>query len=1027
MPVLDIELKSVFDDKGVKAAKTAIKGFEDVATGLQKSVGSPLSKMGDALGSAVKKGAVVATAAVAAVGTAFVAFTTDSVMKAADLESQISGIGAVLGKTKNEIEPLKVLIQDLGLDPKLKVSATEAADAIDMLARNGLDMDEILQGAARSTVLLANSTGGEFSQAADIATDTMAIFNIKAKDMDRAVNGITGVVNNSKFSIDDYALALAQGGGVAGSVGVSFDDFNTTIAAISPLFASGSDAGTSLKTMLTRLVPASDNAQNAMRSLGIISTDYGKAVEWLSGRVNDDLEPSFDSVNAAIRTYVAESGIAEEGTAKFDKEVQKIFNQFGRNEFFDATGQMKDMADISGVLAEAFKDLSEEQKNEQLATIFGSDAMRAAIAIADTGQEKFLELKSAIGNTDAEESAATRMDNLKGSMEILSGIVETLQLKIGEKFIPVVRRMTDQFSEFLSNDSEQIVSFFENLATETSNAIDELMPMIESWLPKLQQGFEDFKTKVVPLVKEWIPKLGSLIVALGQAIGPLIDAAGKLIGKFAEMDSGQQRLVVAIGAVVVALPTIIPIATGLVTAIGGIVSIITGGGGLIAAFGLLTNPIGLTVAAVAGLALAWKTDFGGIRTKTTEVVFDIQSKLGSFADSTSMKWSRFTSDLSEDWGDAFSDAKTVVTDAYDKIKDDLDDWKQIGKDIVNGVLDGIGSMSTTAFNKIGDFFDDAVNWAKKKLGIASPSTVFAGIGENMIEGLQGGLDSKRASVMNWMNEFTGTLTEQAEASLLEVETTWKDGLAYIGDTVIGHGEDYYAIGNLLPSVAQPAPVVSDAVQAQMAAIAASMEGANAILADSLERANRIFTGEGSTQGKIDSLTLIAETFKSNSESLFGDSAKAEERQAWQEGLRVVNAEMIAQLQQTLRAEQSAGMSGTNGILALINSVKSFAQDSFGSVGDFLSGSSYQSINRLLTSRSDGNIGEAIYSLLSGSGSDWALNTVRDYLSTGTQNGSLYSGASSEIRNSFTMNYQTTQSSQSMLSDVELLNLLYGGA
>ncbi|MEZ4622076.1 MAG: hypothetical protein R2867_42120 [Caldilineaceae bacterium] len=50
---------------------------------------------------------------------------------------------------------LKGLIQDLGLDPKLKVSATEAADAIEMLGRNGLRMDDILSGAARSTVLLA--------------------------------------------------------------------------------------------------------------------------------------------------------------------------------------------------------------------------------------------------------------------------------------------------------------------------------------------------------------------------------------------------------------------------------------------------------------------------------------------------------------------------------------------------------------------------------------------------------------------------------------------------------------------------------------------------------------------------------------------------------------------------------------------------------------------------------------------------------------------------------------------------------
>ena len=73
--------------------------------------------------------------------------------EAGDMEQKVADIAAVMGLAKDQTAPLKALIQDLGIDPKLKVSATEAAGAVEMLARNGLSMDAILGGAARSTVL----------------------------------------------------------------------------------------------------------------------------------------------------------------------------------------------------------------------------------------------------------------------------------------------------------------------------------------------------------------------------------------------------------------------------------------------------------------------------------------------------------------------------------------------------------------------------------------------------------------------------------------------------------------------------------------------------------------------------------------------------------------------------------------------------------------------------------------------------------------------------------------------------------
>lgn len=355
-----------------------------------------------------------------------------SIGKSADLQEQLSGIKAVTGATNEEVADLRDLIDDLSLDPGLKVTAFEAADAIELLGRNGLAVEQIMNGAANATVLLANATGAEFGPAADVATDTMAIFNIKAEDMIQAVDGITSVVNNSKFGFDDFRLALAQGGGVAGAAGVEFEDFTTAIAGIAPLFASGADAGTSFKVLLQRLAPTSSRAQDAMAELGLITED-------------------------------------------------------GTNRFYDANGQLKDMAEISRILHGALSGLSEEQRTTALSTIFGTDAMRAAVGLMELGatsadgmSTEFEKLQAAMGETSAAENAATRMDNLRGSIEILRGVIDSITLGIGDKFLPIATGAVQRFTEFLKANADAIIEFFGYLADGITTIQDFTSSVLDS-------------------------------------------------------------------------------------------------------------------------------------------------------------------------------------------------------------------------------------------------------------------------------------------------------------------------------------------------------------------------------------------------------------------------------------------------------------------------------------------------------------------------------------------------------------------
>lgn len=393
---------------------TAKNEASGVIGGVQRSLG--------ALGSAAGSVAMAAGVAAAAAGAAIAGTIAVGVGKAMDMEQKIADIASVMGLAADETQPLADLITNLGIDPKLKVDATQAADAIGMLGQNGLTMAQIMDGAARSTVLLANATDADFTVAAGVATDTMALFGIEAKDMAKAVNGITGVTIASKFGINDYALALAQGGGVASAVGVSFDDFNTTIAAISPYFSSGSDAGTSFKTFLQRMIPASNEATSAMTALGLITAD-------------------------------------------------------GANQFFDASGNMRSMSEISAMLGGALAGLTEEQKTNYLSTIFGADAMRAAVAIAESGSGQFDAMAASIAAVNAETSAATRMDTLAGQWEILQGVLDGILTQIGQAFLPALRELANWATGFVSDNGPALVEWFGGL----QQMLRDITPTVITW------------------------------------------------------------------------------------------------------------------------------------------------------------------------------------------------------------------------------------------------------------------------------------------------------------------------------------------------------------------------------------------------------------------------------------------------------------------------------------------------------------------------------------------------------------------
>lgn len=311
----------------------------------------------------------------------------------ADFEHQMSAVGAISGATAHEMTLLAAEAKKIGIDTKF--SATEAGKAMELLAQNGVKVTDVLEGGARAATDLAAAGGVDLVIAADAASTAMAVWNLKGAEMTDVVNRLGGAANVSRFGVEDMSSAIAMGAGAAKFAGLSFGDFTTTIAAIAPYFNSGSDAGTSFKTFITRLVPASKEAEKAMAALGLITAD-------------------------------------------------------GANAFFDSAGKMKSMTEVAGILNGAIGSLTEQQKLEALQTIFGNDAMRAAGAISEITADQFAALDATMKNTDASAVAAQRMDNLSGDVEQLRGSLETTAISIGQRAMPAIRGLAQSATEALN-------------------------------------------------------------------------------------------------------------------------------------------------------------------------------------------------------------------------------------------------------------------------------------------------------------------------------------------------------------------------------------------------------------------------------------------------------------------------------------------------------------------------------------------------------------------------------------------------
>lgn len=313
-----------------------------------------------------------------------------AVSKFAEFDQQMSYVQAATHETAANMDLLRDAAMDAGA--RTVFSATEAAAAVEELSKAGVATADILGGALDGALDAAAAGGMEVAATAELMASTLAQFGLEGADATHVADLLAAGAGKAQGEMSDLGGALNQAGLVANQFGLSVDETVGVLSAFANAGMLGSDAGTSLRTMLLRLA----------------------------------------NPTKEVTQLMAETGI----------------------EAYNASGEFVGLDNLAGQLQRSLGDMTQAQRDQTLAMIFGQDAIRGANILMNEGTSGIQEWTAAVNDQGyAADTAAIRLDNLKGDVEALGGAWDTALISMGEgangplrMFVQDLTGMVDQFN-----------------------------------------------------------------------------------------------------------------------------------------------------------------------------------------------------------------------------------------------------------------------------------------------------------------------------------------------------------------------------------------------------------------------------------------------------------------------------------------------------------------------------------------------------------------------------------------------------
>ncbi len=297
-----------------------------------------------------KKGKTV----LAALTTAIAAAGAAAIEVGADFEAGMSKVEAISGASASEMEQLTAKAKQMG--ETTKFSATEAASAFEYMAMAGWKTEDML-GGIEGIMNLAAASGEELATVSDIVTDALTAFGLEARDSGRFADVLAAASSNANTNVAMMGETFKYAAPIAGALGYSIEDTAVAVGLMANAGIKAEQAGTSLRSIMTRLSAPPKMAAEAI----------------------DDLSLSITK----------------------------------------ADGTMKPFNEVLTELREKFAGMSQEQQVANAKALAGQEAMSGLLAIVNASERDFNKLTKAVNESagSAARMAEIMQDNLKGLLE----------------------------------------------------------------------------------------------------------------------------------------------------------------------------------------------------------------------------------------------------------------------------------------------------------------------------------------------------------------------------------------------------------------------------------------------------------------------------------------------------------------------------------------------------------------------------------------------------------------------------------
>ena len=331
------------------------------------------------------------------------------------LRPEATGYGALyftqhlLNKAGKDIKGKKVALSGFGnvawgaakkakeLGATTKFTATESAQAMTFMGMAGWDAEQMLDGMS-GMLDLAAASGSDLGLTADIVTDNLTAFGMKAEDTAHFADVLAAAATNSNTSVEIMGETFKNSAAVAGALGYSVEDVSIAVGLMANAGVKGSIAGTSLKHTFEGL----------LEGVTLTSEAFGEV------------------------------------------EVSAV----------KADGTMKSFGESVDELRGYFSQMSEAEKMLNAIEVAGKYGFNGLLAIVNSTQEDFDNLTSSINDCEgaASKMADVKMDNLSGQVTLMNSAMDALKNTLGSAYEDELKALAKAATDVLTKVNELLSS-----------------------------------------------------------------------------------------------------------------------------------------------------------------------------------------------------------------------------------------------------------------------------------------------------------------------------------------------------------------------------------------------------------------------------------------------------------------------------------------------------------------------------------------------------------------------------------------